>query len=184
MRLFRFRCYHHVDWMRCGDIVDPGATWKDSWRAMEKAYAEGTVLSIGVSNFGLELLQEIWDFASVRPHIVQNFADPSNLDLPVREFCYENEILYIPYAMQRNFDRLSYDIKEKISNIAATHAKSEHEIIAKSFLQSHAAVIPRSDNHEHIKSNINNIFGWRLQDRDMLEIGWPAGPGDSLAAEL
>ena len=159
--------------MRCGDIVDPGATWKDSWRAMEKAYAEGTVLSIGVSNFGRELLQEIWEFASVRPHIVQNFADPSNLDLTIRYFCYENEILYIPYAMQRNYERLNDGTKDTIARIAAAHAKSENEIITKMFLQSHAAVIPRSDNREHIKSNIDNTFGWRLQNQDMIEMGWP-----------
>lgn len=158
--------------MHCEDIVEQGATWRDSWRALEKAYAEGLVMSIGVSNFGLELLEEIWDFATVHPHLLQNFADAANLDLPVRKFCYEHEVLYMPYAMQRNYNHLGADVKNIISRFADAHDKSPHEVISMMFLQSRAAVIPRSDNPNHIVDNIRNVIGWRLSDSEMNAFGW------------
>lgn len=45
--------------MRCWDVEDPAATWRESYRALERAYAEGRVRSIGVSNFDLPLLREL-----------------------------------------------------------------------------------------------------------------------------
>ena len=45
--------------MRCWDTEDPAGTWLQSYRALEKAYAEGQVMSIGVSNFDLSLLEQL-----------------------------------------------------------------------------------------------------------------------------
>lgn len=52
-------CNTEIDWMHCEDTEEPGATWRESYRALEKAYDEGRILSIGVSNFDLPLLQEL-----------------------------------------------------------------------------------------------------------------------------
>jgi len=32
-------CNHEVEWMHCGDTVDPDGTWQESWRALEKVGA-------------------------------------------------------------------------------------------------------------------------------------------------
>lgn len=77
-------CDHGVSWMHCDDTVDPSATWKESWKALEKAYAEGQVMSIGVSNFDARLLKELEEEAVVMPHLVQNWAEPGSMDLHVR----------------------------------------------------------------------------------------------------
>ena len=50
--------------------------WEGSWLALEKAYAEGRVMSIGVSNFDAALLATFSDRFTVRPHIVQNWSEP------------------------------------------------------------------------------------------------------------
>jgi diketogulonate reductase-like aldo/keto reductase len=50
--------------------------WKQSWRALEAAYNQGLARAIGVSNFDRALLQELWDWAEVKPHVVQNWFDP------------------------------------------------------------------------------------------------------------
>lgn len=166
--------------MRCGEVVDPTATWKESYRALEKAYAEGYIMSIGVSNFGLEILTELWGYATVKPHVVQNFADPSNLDTDVREFCYDKELLYVPYALQRNYNHLSTQLKSLITTISDVHNKTPNEVILKAFLQSHAAVIPRSDNVQHIFANINNCADWELSDDEMVSLGWPSAAAGAI----
>ena len=131
-------------------------------------------MSIGVSNFNVNLLEELEEFSAVQPHIVQNFADMENLDLNVRKYCYEQEILYMPYAFQRNINRLSAETQAKLQQIAENHEKSVNLIVLRSFFQSHAALIPRSDNPEHIDENLK-ILNWRLSDAEMISLGWPSG---------
>jgi diketogulonate reductase-like aldo/keto reductase len=70
--------------MHCQDTVDTSATWEDSYRALERSYSEGKVLSIGVSNFDIHLLRKLERMALVLPHIVQNWAEPGNMDMEVR----------------------------------------------------------------------------------------------------
>jgi diketogulonate reductase-like aldo/keto reductase len=45
--------------MHCHTTEDPAATWRESWRALEREYAEGRVMAIGVSNFDAALLAEL-----------------------------------------------------------------------------------------------------------------------------
>ncbi|KAL3933884.1 MAG: hypothetical protein SGPRY_000088 [Prymnesium sp.] len=54
----------------------PLGTWKESWRALERLYAEGKVRAIGVSNFSPQELAELIDFSHVKPHLVQSWMDP------------------------------------------------------------------------------------------------------------
>merc|ERR1719499_1886952 len=39
------------EWMNCGRMKNKDGTWQSSYEAMRKYYAEGKILSIGVSNF-------------------------------------------------------------------------------------------------------------------------------------
>jgi diketogulonate reductase-like aldo/keto reductase len=59
-------CDPEVEWLRCWDTEDPAGTWRESYRALERAYAEGRVLSIGVSNFDAALLEELHTQGTVR----------------------------------------------------------------------------------------------------------------------
>lgn len=95
-------CMHNIDWMHCQDTVDPEGTWLQSWRALEKAYAEGRVQSIGVSNFDADLLAELKSAATTWPHLVQNHGEPGQLDIEVRKWCRESDVIYQPYASLRN----------------------------------------------------------------------------------
>ena len=57
-------CNPSVSWMHCETTVDPSGTWQESWHAMEKAYAEGRLNSIGVSNFDRRLLEELGELST------------------------------------------------------------------------------------------------------------------------
>jgi diketogulonate reductase-like aldo/keto reductase len=159
--------------MHCETTVDSEGTWQGSWRALERLYSEGFLMSIGVSNFNVNLLEQLEEFSAVQPQIVQNFADIEHLDLDVRNYCYEQEILYMPYAFQRNVNLLSPDTHATLQRIAENHGKSVNLVILRSFFQSHAALIPRSDNPDHIEENLK-IMNWRLTDAEMISLGWPS----------
>lgn len=67
-------CYSDIQWMHCDNVVNPEGNWHQSYKALEKAYAEGDIMSIGISNFDAELLGEIHRVSDCLPHLVQNYA--------------------------------------------------------------------------------------------------------------
>lgn len=158
--------------MHCDTTVDPAATWRESWRALERAYAEGRVLSLGASNFNEDLLEELHSsVATVLPHVVQNWAEPGQVDTRVRAWCDKHSVHYQPYAPLRNIKHLSQNVRQKLQQIAHRENVSEHSVVLQFFLQTGALVIPRSSSWRHLQSNIINP-AFFLPTDDMFELGW------------
>ena len=63
-------------WGNLCDGMQPAGTWKESWRALEAAHREGTVRSLGVSNFDAGQVRELLAWAQVPPSVVQAGSDP------------------------------------------------------------------------------------------------------------
>ena len=60
-------------------------------------YLPGKVQSIGVSNFEVDDLKRLLDIAKIKPSLVQNLFDPFIQDREVREFCENNNLVYMSY---------------------------------------------------------------------------------------
>ncbi len=164
------RCYSNISWMHCEDTEEPQSTWRESWRALEKAYSEGFIMSIGVSNFNVALLDEMLEFGAILPHVVQNFADLGNLDSVVRNWCNDHHIIYQPYASIRNLVAMDDEIRKIAQDVATRHSISEHTVSLKFFLQSGASIIPRSTNIVHLKENLA-LHSWNLSIEEMENLG-------------
>ena len=52
-------------------LLDKEGAWKRSYRALEEMYHHGTLESIGISNFGPQELLELFEIATVGPHVYQ-----------------------------------------------------------------------------------------------------------------
>lgn len=166
------RCRTEVDWMHCKDIVNPLGTWRETWHALEKAYAEGMVQSIGVSNFNVHLLREIEERVGViLPHVVQNWSDLSNMDSAVREWCQEREVIYQPYATNRNLHTLREPLQKNLQIIAADRQVTPQYISNQFYLQTGAVIIPRSTKYDHLKENLE-IAEWMLTEDEFEMLGW------------
>lgn len=159
--------------MHCDDTVDPHGSWQQSWMALERAYAEGRVASMGVSNFDSELLDMLVAHGFNRPHAVQNFADLEDLDLEVRLWCSTNDVVFVPYASRRHADHLSGKVATALSTIAEKYGVSRHLIISKFFLQIGTVVIPRTSNVDHLLENIERVHEFMLTNQDLEALGWP-----------
>src|ERR1700730_5581510 len=57
-------------------IYDDGVTLIDTWRAMESLVDEGRCRAIGLSDVGVDLLNEVYNAARVRPSVVQVESHP------------------------------------------------------------------------------------------------------------
>ena len=57
-------------------LHQPTANWREGYKNIEKAYREGKVKAIGLSNFPEDLLEEAIEWAEIKPHVVQVEAHP------------------------------------------------------------------------------------------------------------
>lgn len=165
--------------MHCETTVDPAGTWVQSYKSLERAYAEGRVASIGVSNFNVGLLQDVKAAAVVSPHVVQNHATLSNMDMDVRQWCSDNGAAYMPYSSQREIHVLPKSTQKVIRETAKAHKANQHAVVTRFFLQTGAVVIPRSTKPVHLKENIELVQSFTLSEDEMGALGWPYSPWHS-----
>eukprot|EP01035_Chromulina_nebulosa_P019835 gene19835-25783_t len=166
-------CIRDIDWFHCEDTVDPIATWRESYRALEKAYSEGLINAIGISNFNTDLLRELKEFAIILPHIIQNFAEPGQMDEDVRSWCDDNNVVYQPYASLRNKHALPQELQSTIEEIANYYEISEHNVILRYIYQTgdNISLIPRSTDRIHLLDNLR-VFNSFINSQYMKKLGW------------
>lgn len=165
-------CYSDIQWMHCDTTVNPEGHWHQSYKALEKAYAEGDIMSIGISNFDTDLLDDIHRVADCLPHLVQNYASVGEDDADVRAWCKKNDVHYQPYASARNEKQMKTSSPKThtvVSRIAKAHSQTNHAVIYRYFLQSGAAIIPRSTDSHHMSENLDNL-NWSLTSMEMRDL--------------
>jgi diketogulonate reductase-like aldo/keto reductase len=159
--------------MRCSESINPDGNLLQSYRSLERAYAEGRIGAIGVCNVNAEELDEIALYASISPHAVQTFSLPGDLDMDVRIWCFDHHAAYLPFAYQRNAASLSDEGKEILGHIAYDHGANEHLVMTRFFLQTGAIVTPGSSHRDHIIHNIK-VESFLLNEEEMNALGWPS----------
>ena len=139
-----------------------------AWRDMEKAVAQGKVRSIGISNFESERLEELMQFAQIKPAVLQVECHPyyQQEELKNRITPYRTDI-ECWYPIGHGDSGL---INETIfCRLAEKYGKSNVQVILRWHIQKGHIVIPRSVNPQHIRENIE-IFDFSLTKEEMQEI--------------
>lgn len=73
-----------------------------AWRVFE-TFVPDKIRILGVSNFTLPQLQTLYNFATIKPKIVQNkFFQETSYDLDLRFFCQHHDICYQAYWMLKH----------------------------------------------------------------------------------
>lgn len=138
----------------------------DTWRALEKLYADGRVRAIGVSNFDVQQLQRLFDETDVRPMINQVELHPRLPQDELRAFHAENDIVTEAYSPLDQGAVLSNEVLQKI---AAKHGRNTAQIVLRWHLQLGNVVIPKSQTPARIADNVD-VFGFTLDNDDMAAI--------------
>lgn len=149
-------------------IHQPAGNYIAGYKQMEKAYKEGKVKSIGLSNFNMEQIQEILDICEVKPAILQTEVHPYAQAKELKEFLSkENMIIQAWYPLGHGDAAL---IQESVfTKLAKKYNKTNAQIILRWHVQSGNVVIPGSKNPDHIKSNLD-LFDFTLTDDEMAGI--------------
>lgn len=149
-------------------IHQPSGNYVAGYRLMEKAYKEGKVTAIGLSNFTKEQIQEILDICEVKPAVLQTEVHPYFQEQELKEFLAKEDIkIQAWYPLGHGDTALLND--ETIVEFGEKYQKSTAQIILRWHIQAGNIVIPGSKNPEHIKANFD-LFDFALTEDEMKKI--------------
>ena len=149
-------------------IHQPAGNYVAGYRLMEKAYKEGKVRAIGLSNFNVEQIKEILSICEVRPTILQTEVHPYFQEKKLREYLAGQGMAVQAWYPLGHGDKAL--IQEPVfSKLAQKYGKSNAQIILRWHIQSGTIVIPGSKNPAHIKDNFA-LFDFALTEEEMAGI--------------
>ena len=138
------------------------------YRQMEKAYKEGKVRAIGLSNFNKTQIEEILSICEVRPTVLQTELHPYHQEPELKAFLKENGIVPQAWYPLGHGDKTLLQ-EPLFAQLGKKYGKSAPQIILRWHIQSGNIVIPGSKNPEHIKSNFA-LFDFALTEDEMAQI--------------
>ncbi|MEX0852109.1 MAG: aldo/keto reductase [Bauldia sp.] len=138
-----------------------------SWRAMERVFDEGRARAIGVSNFAVRHLEELFAEANIKPHINQIELHPFCQQPATVDWCREHGVVVEAYSPVTKGRRLG---DATVQRIAGEVGKSPAQVLIRWGLQKGFVVIPKSANRQRIDENAS-VFGWSLSDAQMEALG-------------
>ena len=149
-------------------IHQPAGNYIAGYRQMEKAYKEGKVRAIGLSNFTPEQVQEILDICEVKPAVLQTEVHPYSQEKELKAFLDKEGIVIQAWYPLGHGDKAL--IQEPLfTEFGKKYGKSNAQIILRWHIQAGNIVIPGSKNPAHIKDNFN-LFDFALTDDEMAKI--------------
>ena len=149
-------------------IHQPAGNYTAGYKLMEKAYKEGKVKAIGLSNFNTKQIQEILDLCEVKPAVLQTEVHPYSQEKELKEFLAKEGMVIQAWYPLGHGDR-SLIQEPLFTELAKKYGKSNAQIILRWHIQDGNIVIPGSKNPDHIKSNLD-LFDFSLTNEEMAKI--------------
>ena len=149
-------------------IHQPAGNYIAGYKLMEKAYQEGKVKAIGLSNFTPDQIQEILDVCQVKPAVLQTEVHPYSQEKELKKFLdKEGMVIQAWYPLGHGDKTL---IQEPLfTELGKKYGKSNAQIILRWHIQDGNIVIPGSKNPGHIKDNFD-LFDFSLTEEEMAKI--------------
>jgi diketogulonate reductase-like aldo/keto reductase len=135
----------------------------NTWKAMIQLLREGKTRAIGVSNYEIFHLQEIFQNFDVVPSVNQVEFHPFLYQNELLEFCKNNNIQLEAYSPLTRGQRLNYPA---VVLLAKKYDKSPAQILIRWSLQHGLVVIPKSKQENRIREN-SQVFDFQLEEEDM-----------------
>lgn len=149
-------------------LHQPAGNWKYAYKMMEKAYKEGKVKALGLSNFPMEWVKEIITDAEIKPQVVQVEAHPYYPQTELKKHLSETGMGLMAWYPLGHGD--SHLLNEPVfTELAEKYGKMNAQIILRWHIQSGNIIIPGSKNPCHIRQN-SDIFDFTLTEEEMEKI--------------
>ena len=149
-------------------LHQPAGNWQAGYKMLEKAYKDGKIKAIGISNFEGKYLDELLSSCEIVPQVMQVECHPYFTQKETRAITDPKGIKIMCWFPLGHGDKSLVD-EPIFAKLAEKYGKSPAQIILKWHNQMGFIVIPGSRNPEHIKENAD-IFDFELTDEEMAEI--------------
>eukprot|EP00026_Physarum_polycephalum_P012510 Phypoly_transcript_12831.p1 GENE.Phypoly_transcript_12831~~Phypoly_transcript_12831.p1 ORF type:complete len:309 (-),score=57.72 Phypoly_transcript_12831:113-1039(-) len=143
----------------------------ETWSAMEELVDAKLVRSIGISNFNVQIINDLLSYARIKPQVNQVELHPMLTQEGLVSFCRDNGILisaYAPLGGQRG-GTATVQEQEVVHKIAHKHKKTVAQVLLRWSVQLGINPLPKSAKHERVASNFE-IFEFELSPEEMKEI--------------
>ena len=157
-----------VDYIDLLYIHQPAGNWMAGYRQLEKAYKEGKVRSIGISNFEGKYIEELETKWEIAPQYIQVEAHPYFTQKELRKTLDMYGIELMAWYPLGHGDK-SLINEPVFARLGEKYGKSSAQIILRWHTQMGFTVIPGSKNVDHIRDNLD-ILDFSLTDDEMAEI--------------
>lgn len=147
-------------------IHQPAGNYIAGYRLMEKAYREGKVRAIGLSNFSEEQISELLRICEVRPAILQTEVHPYSQEKKLKRYLAQEQLGTQAWYPLGHGDRALLE-EPLFSGLAEKYGKSNAQIILRWHIQAGNIVIPGSKNACHPAGDgAGHVFPvWAKQNR-------------------
>ena len=135
-----------------------------TWRAFEEIQASGRVRSIGVSNFEIEHLQQLFDETEIVPSVNQIELHPYFAQSQLRSFGDEHGIVTEAWSPIARGDILDDPV---VIGIADAIGRTPAQVVLRWHLQSGNVIFPKTVHLDRMRENFE-IFDFEL-DPDVLQ---------------
>lgn len=148
-------------------LHSPFKGYAKAYKELMTLYKEGKVKAIGVSNFDIGELQNLYKECGEYPMVNQIELHPFNTMKPIVAFCKEHGIQVEAYSPFGRGNLVSEILNNpKLKEIASVHGKTVGQVVLRWIVQQGIVTIPRSTNAERIRQNLE-VFDFFLSDEEM-----------------
>ncbi|KAJ3060433.1 hypothetical protein HDU98_003589 [Podochytrium sp. JEL0797] len=139
-----------------------------AWKALERLHAERKVRRVGVSNYNIAHLTELFSYATIQPYVNQVEMHPLYPQVELRTFCETRGIKVQAYSSLgegKLVDPMNPEF-EFLDGIAGKYSKSRAQVLLKWAVQNEVGVIPKSSSEARLRENFD-LLGFEIDEKDM-----------------
>lgn len=149
-------------------LHQPVGDYLAAWKTMEKAYRDGKVRALGLSNFPQDKIAEVIGAAEINPQLVTVECHPYFAQTELRGFLEPYGIVIEAWYPLGHGDA-ALQAEPVFAELAGKYDKTPAQVILRWHTQMGASIIPGSKNPQHIVDNAD-IFDFTLTDEEMARI--------------
>ena len=149
-------------------LHQPAGNYVAGYRQMEKAYKEGKVRAIGLSNFNQGQIEEILSLCEVKPAVLQTEVHPYFQERELKKFLERAGMVIQAWYPLGHGDKALLE-EPLFAELAKKYGKTNAQVILRWHIQAGNIVIPGSKNPAHIKDNFD-LFDFSLTEEEMAKI--------------
>ncbi|PVU98202.1 hypothetical protein BB561_000062 [Smittium simulii] len=138
------------------DVSDPAnkTSRMGSWKALEELYAQKKIRAIGVSNYQINHLNEMKEYATVMPAVNQCEFHPVLYTKDLLEHTQSLGIVFEAYSSLGEGELVNGNLVfDEIENATKAHSATRAQILLAWGLQHGAIILPKSSSESRLKEN-------------------------------